>query len=163
MIFLLFPFGGCKKETTPVKKQAAKKVKPAQVKEEIIDAGESKKGVGQEEYAYDPKGRRDPFLSLVEVVKHKPAKRKGVSPIEIYDLDEIKLIAIAWDENQYYALVMLPNNKAYTITKGMILGSQSGKVEGITKDAVIIKEYIKDYKGNLKPRDTVLKLHKGEE
>jgi len=28
---------------------------------------------------------------------------------------------------------------------------------------VVIREYIKDYRGDIKPRDTTLKLHKGEE
>jgi Tfp pilus assembly protein PilP len=58
---------------------------------------------------------------------------------------------------------MLPDRKTYTITEGMTLGLQGGKVAKITKDAVFIREYVKDYKGDSKPRDAILKLHKGEE
>ncbi len=60
-------------------------------------------------------------------------------------------------------LIRLPDKKNYTITEGMTIGLQGGKVEKITKDSVVIREFIKDYRGNIKPRDTILKLHKGEE
>ena len=46
----------------------------------------------------------------------------------------------------------------------MTLGLHGGKVSEVTRDAVIITEQIKDYKGQLKTKDTILKLRKeGEE
>jgi type IV pilus assembly protein PilP len=98
----------------------------------------------------------------VEIKKEKPMKKKGASPFESYDVDEITLMAIASDKNKYYALVSLPDKKSYTITEGMTLGLQGGKVQKITKDTVIIREFIRDYKGEVKSRDSILKLHKGE-
>jgi len=80
----------------------------------------------QEVYPYDPKGRRDPFKSLVTFAV-KTKKKKGLSPLENFDVEEIKLIAIAWDNQQYYALITLPDNKSFTITKGAILGTYDGK------------------------------------
>ena len=74
------------------------------------------------------------------------------------------MLAIAWNKNnQYYALIMLPDKKTYTITEGRTLGLQGGKVVKITKDSVVIREFVKDYRGVIKPRDSILKLHKGEE
>jgi Tfp pilus assembly protein PilP len=58
---------------------------------------------------------------------------------------------------------MLPDKKTYTVTVGMTLGIQGGKVQKITKDSVVIREFIRDYRGDIKPRDSILKLHKGEE
>jgi Tfp pilus assembly protein PilP len=55
---------------------------------------------------------------------------------------------------------MLPDNKSYTIRKGMTLGLYGGKVEDITKDKVLIREQVKDYRGQLKTKDTILKLRK---
>lgn len=79
-------------------------------------------------------------------------------------MSEIKLSAIVWDSNQYYALIMLPDKKSYTIRKGMTLGLYGGKVEKITADSVFIREAIRDYKGQLKNKDTILRLRKeGEE
>ena len=120
--------------------------------------------VEKEIYVYDPKGRRDPFKSLVQVTKSKAQRKKGASPIENFDVDEIKLIAIAWDSKQYYALITMPDKKSYTIRKGMTLGLNNGKVIDITSDSVLIREQIKDYKGQSKSKDTILKLRKeGEE
>lgn len=118
--------------------------------------------VEKEIYNYDPQGRRDPFLSLIQEAKEKPRKR-GATPIENFDVSEIKLIAIAWDSQQYYAMITLPDNKSYTVRKGVVLGLYGGRVEGITRDSVIIREAVKDYKGQIKTKDTILKLRKEEE
>jgi len=153
---------GCKKEQPAVKKPMAKQVTPSAVRQEPKAPEETKKVV-HEEINYNAKGKRDPFLSLVEITKRKPIRRRGASPFESYDIDEIRLLAIASDKDGYYALILLPNKKNYTITKGMTLGLQGGKVIEITPDSVVIREYTKDYRGNMTPRDAILKLHKGEE
>jgi Tfp pilus assembly protein PilP len=54
----------------------------------------------------------------------------------------------------------LPDKKSYTITEGTKLGLYEGKVQKITKDMVVIREYVKDYRGEIKPRDLILKLRK---
>ncbi len=161
-MFLLLSFGGCKKEQPVVEKPMAEKVKSTEVGKDTKESEESR-DVAREEYLYDSKGRRDPFLSLVAESKQKPGRKKGVTPIEGFGLEEINLLAIAWDKNKYYALIMLPDGKAYTITEGTRLGLQGGKVQKITKDKVVIREYIKDYKSVIVPKDTILKLHKEEE
>ncbi|MFZ5907648.1 MAG: pilus assembly protein PilP [Nitrospirota bacterium] len=150
-----------KGQPPPRKPSADKQAQPAATPEEKVAQEASKSG--QEEVAYDARGRRDPFLPLVQVTKEKPKKKMGASPMESYGVEEIRLLAIAWDNDKYYALIMLPDKKTYTITEGMTLGLQDGKVEKITKDSVHIREYVKDYKGDIKPRDSILKLHKGEE
>jgi type IV pilus assembly protein PilP len=162
MGLLLLPLGGCEKKQLPVKKPMAEQVKPEVAAQAAKPAEETSTAV-PEAYKYDPRGRRDPFLSLVEINKQKPTKKKGATPFESYDIDEIRLLAIAWDKDKYYALVKLPDGKTYTITEGVALGLQGGKVLQITKDTVVIRELIKDYRGEMKSRDSILKLHKGEE
>ncbi|MEW6003530.1 MAG: pilus assembly protein PilP, partial [Nitrospirota bacterium] len=163
IILLFLPFTGCKKEQAVIKKPVAEKVQPAEETRKDIKAPEEVKKAEQEVYSYDARGRRDPFLPLVAASKEKPTKKKGASPVESYSIDEITLIAIAWDKQKHYALIMLPDKKSYTITEGMSLGLHGGKVQKITRDTVLIREYVKDYRGDMKPRDVVLKLHKGEE
>jgi Tfp pilus assembly protein PilP len=162
IIFFALSFGGCGKEKAPAKNLIVEKTSPSEAKKSK-EPEEVKKAEQQEEYKYDVRGRRDPFLSLVEITKQKTIRKKGASPVESYDIDEIKLLAIAWNSSKHYALIMLPDKKTYTITEGMTLGLQAGKVQKITKDSVVIREYIKDYRGENKPRDSILKLHKGEE
>jgi type IV pilus assembly protein PilP len=161
IIFLIFLSGGCKKEQVAMKKPTAEKVQPVQTSEEKKASQELK--VETEPYQYDAKGKRDPFLSLVAKAKQKPVRKKGASPFESHEIEEMELLAIAWNKDKYYALIMLPDKKTYTITEGMTLGLQGGKVQKITKDAVHIREFVKDYRGDIKPRDAILKLHKGEE
>lgn len=177
LIFLLaFGFAGCKGKGTQAQKPVAKKAvaqtpsaitTTAQAPSAITTTMAAQKGemkVEKEVYNYDPKGRRDPFTALVDVSKEKPKRKKGLTPIENFDVDEIKLLAIAWDAKQAYAMISLPDKKTYAIKKGMTLGLYGGKVEEIAKTYVLIREQIKDYKGQLKTKDTILKLRKeGEE
>lgn len=162
LILILFIGPGCKDEGATDKKPVAKVPAAASSAASATVQKEEPK-VEKEVYVYDPKGRRDPFMSLVQASKPKAQRKKGASPIEIFDVDEIKLIAIAWDNNQYYALITMPDSKSYTIRKGMTLGLNNGKVIDITKDSVFIQEQIKDYKGQTKSKDTILKLRKEEE
>ncbi len=160
IIFLICLTVGCKKEQVPGKRPAAEKVQAAGTTEEKKAADEAKAAI--EAYQYDAKGKRDPFLSLVAKERQKPVNKKGASPFESYEIDEIELLAIAWDNNKFYALISLPDRKTYTITEGVALGMRGGKVHKITREAVHMREFVKDYKGNIKPRDVILKLHKGE-
>jgi type IV pilus assembly protein PilP len=158
---LMVPACGGKPPEAPKKPEAAKPQPVAPVQEAAPPA-EIK--VEKEVYTYDPKDRRDPFTSLVEVKQPGTSKAlKGASPIESFDVEEIKLIAIAWDRQQAYAMVTLPDNKSFTLRKGMTLGLYGGKVSEITRDSVIITEKVKDYRGQLKIKDTILKLRKEEE
>jgi Tfp pilus assembly protein PilP len=160
-------FPACKGKTPPPPKPAAPKAAPAKSPEQKVAPAPQpeEKKVEQEVYIYDAKGRRDPFQSLVEVAKKRPPRRTAsLHPIENFGVDEIKLIAIAWAKDQYFAVVTLPDNKSYTIRRGTVLGLYGGKVVEITKDSVLIREQIKDYRGQLKTKDTVLRLRKeGEE
>lgn len=163
LIYIIIVFSiislGCKDKAPAGKKPAAQKpsaTSPAP--SALLQQDEPK--VENEIYVYDPKGRRDPFLSLIQVSKPKAQRKPGASPIENYDVDDIKLIAIAWDSKQYYAMITLPDKKSYTIRKGMTLGLNNGKVKEITKDSVFIQEQVKDYKGQNKTKDTTLKLRK---
>lgn len=153
---------GCKDKVVPATKPAAQKPAASAAAPATVQKEEPK--VEKEVYVYDPKGRRDPFMSLAQVSKPRTERKIGASPIESVDVDEIKLIAIAWDSKQYYAMITLPDKKSYTIRKGMTLGLYNGKVVEINRDSVLIREQVKDYRGHAKIKDTILKLRKeGEE
>jgi Tfp pilus assembly protein PilP len=160
IFILMLPLAGCDK-SQPVKKPLPEQVKPAEPVKKAEPAPEVKP-VDQDIYSYEVRGRRDPFLSIVAVTKQKPTKKKGASPVESYGVDVIDLLAIAWDKNKRYAMVRLPDKKSYTVIEGMTLGLHNGKVQQITKDTLLIREYVKDYKGDIKPIDTVLKLRREE-
>jgi len=111
-------------------------------------------------YKYSGIDRKDPFTPLVS--KREAGREKGISPLEAYDINEEKVIAILWAKNKYYAVFSLPDGKSYTVNEGAKVGTRNGIVTKISKDRVIIKERIRDARGAMSPKDTVLRL-RGEE
>lgn len=167
---LLF-FVACKKEAPkppePPKKAQAQPVKAPEPpkKAEALPPKPEEKKIEIEPYSYDPKGRRDPFLSIIEASKREKEaekKKKSSKPSEMYDVGDIKIIAIAGDKDRHYAMVQLPDKKYFTVREGMTLGTFGGKVIRIDSGSVTIREYIRNYKGELQPKDTTLRLRKEE-
>jgi len=111
-------------------------------------------------YEYSGFDRRDPFAPLVS--KREGGRAKGLSPLESYDITELKIIAVLWEKKKHFAVISLPDGKSYNVTEGDKVGSHGGVITKITKDTVVIKERIRDASGVMSPRDTVLRL-RGEE
>ncbi len=110
-------------------------------------------------YLYDPKDRRDPFISLIKTPEELP--RTGI-PLQDHDVSQMRLVAIVWDAKTRYALFGLPDGKFYTVTEGELVGIHGGKVESILEDAVLIREFKPDFRGRLRAEDTYLRLRKEE-
>ncbi len=131
--------------------------------EKIVKSGTKRL---KEIYIYNARGRRDPFLSIIELTKQKlerKRKTRSQSPLENYDLGDFRLIGIVFDGKDYYASVLLPDGKAYTITKGMTLGLYEGMVAEIHLDKMIVREKTFDYRGRRILNDFVLELIREEE
>jgi|WetSurMetagenome_2_1015567.scaffolds.fasta_scaffold00686_11 Tfp pilus assembly protein PilP len=111
-------------------------------------------------YEYGSMSRRDPFTSLIQ---KKSGKEKGATPLQSYSSDEMKVIAIMWSKNKYYAVISLPDKKSYTVFEGVKVGNSSGVIKKIGKDQLIIAEKVRDARGRTNPRDRVLKLRTEEE
>ena len=153
---LLF-LGACDKKAAPSKAAPAMKAQAASL--QTADAKET--NTVEEAVTYDKKGKRDPFVSLAVIAVEKP--KKGQAPLENYDVSAIKILGIVWNDNGSFAEIVLPDGKAYTLREGMTIGIHEGKVQKIDKDHIVIRERIKDYKGELKSKETILKLREGEE
>jgi Tfp pilus assembly protein PilP len=126
-------------------------------------AAPGKKEIKKEAYTYTSEGRRDPFLSIIEATRRtKETKGKEKEGLEGFDLGQLKLIAIVQEKNRHLALVGLPDNKYYTIEIGTPIGIHGGKVHKITKSKVVVREFLPDYKGDIRPEDTILSLREEE-
>jgi Tfp pilus assembly protein PilP len=110
-------------------------------------------------YEYDDKGRRDPFVSLIK--KETDVERTG-NPLLDNDISQMRVIAIVWEPGDRYALFGLPDGKYYTIKEGMQIGLHGGAVEEILEDSVLIREQKPDFRGDLRPVDSYLRLRKEE-
>jgi type IV pilus assembly protein PilP len=111
-------------------------------------------------YAYKSLGNRDPFRSLIQTAEGTETSAIDVArtPLESYNVSQLRLIAVVIAADASYALVILPDGKSYTVKMGMNLGLHDGVVTEIRSDEIVVEEAIKDHKGNLKLKEVYLKL-----
>jgi type IV pilus assembly protein PilP len=118
-------------------------------------------------YVYEPRGRRDPFLPLIEIRRRTKETGKKKTPavlgtLESYDIPDFQLIAvIEKGKGNFVGLLLSADKKTFVVKKGTVIGLYEGKITGIYPDRAVVTEYIKDYKGVLKPRQVVLELYEG--
>ncbi len=115
----------------------------------------------ERDYVYDPTGKRDPFQPFIAA--QTPVKPVGedipVTPLQKYDLSQLKLVAIVVGLGEGSAMVEDSEGKGY-----IIVGTNFGRVKTVLKDRVIIEERYKDYTGQVKEKEIILRLHtSGEE
>lgn len=149
-------------------KQTEKKLPPKQAaaKVEIPKAEGPKETTIKtiEGYTYNPRGRRDPFKSLIITEREKVAKgEEELPPLQKVDSADLKLRAVIWNQIDYFAMVETPDGKGYVVKEGNIVGLNRGVVKKITPRSLIIEEKVKTYLGELKTREVTLELRKREE
>lgn len=116
--------------------------------------------------AYDPKDRFDPFEPLFKDEPEAPApggkrpKRAPQTPLERIALSQLKLSAIMRTPKGNSAIVEDATGKGYIIRKGTYIGLNSGQVIQVDRDGIIIEEEIEDVMGEIKIKNTELKLQK---
>jgi type IV pilus assembly protein PilP len=115
---------------------------------------------------YNPNGKIDPFIPLftkkqvLPSVGKRKKKRIPRTPLERVALSQLKLTAIIMAPSGNRAMVQESTGKGYVIQKGTYIGLNSGKVENITKDRVIIVEEAEDSVGKIRTQKRQLVLPK---
>jgi len=156
--------------TAELQKPTAKKTKPG-LKKQILT---SKFPIPPKvELAYNPIGKIDPFAPLLKgtptiaaAIKIKEKKRRmPLTPLEKVDLSQLTLKGIIQASNGSRAIVTEASGKGYVIRVGTFIGTQSGRVNEILKDRVIVEEEVENVLGKVTLRNRELKLQKppGEE
>lgn len=170
-IAILFGVGGCDKLPLGGKKEAPKAVaKPPPQPTAPQVTSSSEVGPAQEvqpNYVYDPTGKRDPFQPFIATqTPVRPVDENvPLTPLQKYDLSQLRLVAIivGTATGEGSALVEDSEGKGYIIKKGVYIGSNFGKVKAVLKDRVIIEERYKDYMGQVREKEIVMRLHPPEE
>lgn len=99
-------------------------------------------------YIYTPVGKRDPFKSAYKDVEGKKQEMGGpVGPLQRYEIDQLKLVAVVSGIAQPRAMVTAPDGKGYTIKIGTRIGKNFGRVQRIKTSEVIIAEDYRDWNG----------------
>lgn len=93
------------------------------------------------EFIYNPAGRRDPFVPLVQKIKKTVVKpRKDRGPLEKFELSQLRLMALLIVQGVPRAMVKAPDGKSYTVKPGDLIGTTSGLVKRIETKKVVIDE-----------------------
>jgi type IV pilus assembly protein PilP len=112
-----------------------------------------------ENYAYDPAGRRDPFMNLLGSGANQPTSRKGEGPSGIA-VAEISVRGVLQSRNGLIAMVQGPDNKTYIVHQGDKL--LDGSIKTITTQGLIIEQDVNDPLSVVKQRE-VRRLLRGLE
>ena len=110
----------------------------------------------QNAFIYDPTGKRDPFRPF-DFSPHQ-AEDETKTPLERYDINQLKLTAVLTSEEDPSATVENAAGKGFIVKKGTKIGFNSGEVVEILKDRVLILETSIDFTGQKKTRTIEMKL-----
>lgn len=118
---------------------------------------------GAQGYSYNPEGRRDPFVSLLERGSSDPKASTASRPDGLAGLfvGDIAIRGVMLTRGTYSALILAPDNKTYTIRPGDQLFDAS--VKAVTADAVIFVQQVTDPLSLVKQREIRKPLRPTEE
>jgi len=152
---------GCSKEPAApqpvVKRQAPKpeaKAPAASVTEEQAKKPEQRVAL------YDPRGRRDPFVSFIRVEERKKVgiDTASLPPLQRYDLGELKFVGVIWTKKGARGLVEDAEGKGYSVTVGTRIGRSGGVVSRITGKEILVKEEFVGNRGEKIVRESGIQL-----
>ena len=123
--------------------------------------------MGQEEYVYDPAGRRDPFkpykVIRTQTVSKGPGKPEDLlEPLQRFDIDQLTVLAILWDVKQPRALVRDADGKVHTLVKNTKVGRNNGYVAAIREGEIVVMESFDEEGGKVVKRARTLEFKKKE-
>lgn len=157
-LFLILPACAKKEAQRQPESPPAKKV----VEEQKPPEQEKTQQVEKKEYAYIPEGKRDPFKPFISQQPSGKAKEIPLTPLQKYDISQLKVVGIMWGEKGRYALIEDAEGKGYVVYPGTLVGKNGGKVVKILQDEVIIEERYTDVFGETKTQYVSISLPKEE-
>ena len=111
-------------------------------------------------YAYDPKGRRDPFISLLgrgDESKPQSARPAGIAGILI---GEVSVKGVLRDRDGFMAMLQGPDKKTHSVRVGDKL--LDGTVKSITQEKVVFSQDVNDPLSLVKQREVAKPVRPGE-
>jgi type IV pilus assembly protein PilP len=117
-----------------------------------------KKANSQEGLQASPTGRRDPFRPFTLNVRPTVRRRENLSPLERYDLGQLKLVGVILNAKDPTAMVEDSAGLGYVVKVGTPIGASDGTVKAIKQDAIIIEEFFVDLYGARKRREVNMRI-----
>ncbi len=107
---------------------------------------------------YSSVGKRDPFQPLSLKPRVSARARENLSPLERYEIGQLKLVAVVWDIKEPTAMVEDATGLGYIVKIGTLVGPNEGKVKAIKPGEVVIEESFVDFYGAKKSQEISMKL-----
>ncbi len=117
-------------------------------------------GMSSQEYAYDPRGKRDPFRSVFW--QRRSAEKKVLGPLEQFELGQLSVTAIVWETDRPRALVADPHGMSYVVKEGSHVGKNDGLVIHIGDNLVLVKETYIDFAGEESTKDVEMRIRRSQ-
>ena len=114
-----------------------------------------------EDPAYDASGRRDPFRPP-RVSASTAAPGEIRTPLQRYELGQLKLVAVIYDTTDPRAVVEDDEGLGYIVRVGTPIGPHGGEIKGIERGRVMVSEDSVDYYGEHHPSEVVMELKASE-
>ena len=156
---------GAEMEAERARVSAALKKGKARTPRPVAVAGSESEGDASfasvdEEYTYQPDGRRDPFEPYR--IETSMADEESGGPLEQFELEQLSVVALVWDGSRARAMVSDPSGTTYTITVGSRMGKNAGRVIHIGDNLVLVKETYVDYAGEESTKDVELRIRRSQ-
>jgi len=103
--------------------------------------------------------RVDPFESFLKTDKEQKTRVRPLSPLEKYNIGDLKLLGIAVSGKKRMAMVQDPDGKLHTLSRGMWIGPNEGRVMAISVSQVVIEETLYGPSGEKQKNRVVLDLY----
>jgi len=110
----------------------------------------------QAEAAYDPAGRRDPFRP--PRVSQQTAAGEARTPLQRYDLGQLKLVAVIYEAQSPRAVVEDDAGLGYIVHVGTQIGVNGGAVKAIERGKMRVEEESIDFYGDRQTSEVVMEL-----
>jgi len=105
-----------------------------------------------------PQINRDPFRPMSLRTKTPPRARENLSPLERFELGQLKIVGVIWDLKEPRALIEDTAGLGYIVKVGTPIGSNDGRVKAIGRSEVIVEEFYEDSSGARRKRDVSMRL-----
>jgi len=126
----------------------------------VTDLGEDAKKKVEQEFVYNPIGKRDPFQSFIPKGAEGGAVGDGPPPTgtQKYELDQYRLVGIIWGVERPRALMEDPEAVGHVAEIGTYVGRNWGKITMITSGEVVVTEEYQTIDGELVVNNISMRL-----
>jgi Tfp pilus assembly protein PilP len=109
-------------------------------------------------FEYTSAGKRDPFRPLALDRKTVADVTEPLSPLQHYDIGQLKLVGLIYDSSPPRAMVEDSAGLGFIVSPGTPIGPNGGVVTSIRPRQVVVEEWYNDVIGDRHRREIVLEL-----